>query len=498
VLLGDGVARIGIGGFLHETNTFAASRARFATFVEADAWPGLLVGEEMFGAVSGVNLAIDGFIRAARTSHELVPLLWASANPSGPVTEDAFEAIAFMLDRMIRDAGPLDALFLDLHGAMVSEHLEDGEGELLRRLRQRVGAALPIVVALDFHANITPAMFEHASGLLAYRSYPHVDMAQTGQRAWELMDRLLGGRVLHKGYRQLPFLIPMPWQSTLAEPMRSLVALGDSLASEQVFSAEFVPGFPLADIYHSGPSVIAYGHDRMAVERAVESLTEAVLARQADFGGRLYAPTDAVAYAIEQGLRREAGTIILADTQDNPGGGGSGDTTDILHELLRQNAQRVCVGVVCDAGFAEAATYAGVGAVIEIPLGAASGIGAPPLQVPFEVLALGTGRFTGTGPFYLGCHMDLGPMARVRCGGPLGIEVVVSSRKQQAADRAMFRHLGADPADYRILVLKSSVHFRADFGELADEILVVAAPGANAADLRQLRYEKLRPGVTLL
>jgi microcystin degradation protein MlrC len=489
------VARIGIAGFLHETNTFAASRARFATFVEADAWPGLLVGEEIFSAVSGVNLAIEGFIQAAQSAHQLVPLLWASANPSGPVTEDAFEAIAFMLDRMIRDAGPLDALFLDLHGAMVSEHLEDGEGELLRRLRQRVGATLPIVVALDFHANITPAMVEHASGLLTYRSYPHVDMAQTGQRAQVLLDRLLGGRVLHKGYRQLPFLIPMPWQSTLSEPMRGLVALGDSLASEQVFAAEFVPGFPLADIYHSGPSVIAYGHDRMAVERAVEFLAQAARARQDEFGGHLYAPTEAVAYAIERELRTGSGTVILADTQDNPGGGGSGDTTDILHELLRQKAQRVCAGVLCDAGFVEAAMHAGVGAVIDVQLGAASGIGAPPLQAPFEVLALGSGRFTGTGPFYLGCHMDLGPMVRVRCGGAPGVEIVVSSRKQQAADRAMFRHLGADPADYRILVLKSSVHFRADFAALADDILVVAAPGVNVADLRQLRYEKLRHGV---
>ena len=492
------MARIGIAGFLHETNTFAASRARFATFVEADAWPGLLVGEEIFGAVSGVNLAIDGFIQAAQASHQLVPLLWASANPSGPVTEDAFEAIAFMLDRMIRDAGPLDALFLDLHGAMVSEHLEDGEGELLRRLRHRVGATLPIVVALDFHANITPAMFDHASGLLTYRSYPHVDMAQTGQRAQVLLDRLLDGSVLHKGYRQLPFLIPMPWQSTLTEPMLGLVALGESLASEPVIAAELVPGFPLADIYHSGPSVIAYGHDRMAVERAVESLTQAALTRQADFGGRLYAPADAVVHAIEQGLRTRGGTIILADTQDNPGGGGSGDTTDILHELLRQNAQRVCAGVLCDAGFVEAATHAGVGAVIDVPLGGASGTGAPPLRGPFAVLALETGRFSGTGPVYLGCHMDLGAMARVRCGGPLGVEIVVSSRKQQAADRAMFRHVGANPADYRILVVKSSVHFRADFAGLADEILVVAAPGVNVADLRQLRYEKLRPGVKLL
>lgn len=492
------MARIGIAGFLHETNTFAASRASFATFVEADAWPGLLVGEEMFGAVAGVNLAIDGFIQAARTLHQLVPLLWASANPSGPVTQDAFEAIAFMLDRMIRDAGPLDALFLDLHGAMVSEHLEDGEGELLRRLRQRVGSTMPIVAALDFHANITPAMIDHASGLVTYRSYPHVDMAQTGQRAHVLLDRLLAGEVLHKGYRQIPFLIPMPWQSTLSEPMRGLMALGESLASEQVFAADFVPGFPLADIHHSGPSVIAYGANQIAVASAVESLTQAVLDRRADFGGRLYAPAEAVAHALERAMQSDGGTVILADTQDNPGGGGNGDTTDILHELLQQKAQRVCAGVVCDAAFVEAATNAGIGAVIYAPLGAADGLGAGPVQAPFEVLALGSGRFTGTGPFYHGCHMDLGAMARVRCGGPRGIEIVVSSKKQQAADQAMFRHVGADPAEYRTLVLKSSVHFRADFASLADEILVVAAPGINVADLRQLRYEKLRAGVTLL
>ena len=492
------MARIGIAGFLHETNTFASSRASFDTFVEADAWPGLLVGEEIFGAVSGVNLAIDGFIRETRAAHQLVPLLWASANPSGPVTQDAFEAIAFMLDRMIRDAGPLDALFLDLHGAMVSEHLEDGEGELLKRLRQRLGGAIPIVAALDFHANITPAMIEHASALLSYRTYPHVDMAQTGQRAARLLERLLAGAVLHKGYRQLPFLIPMPWQSTLTEPMRGLVALGTSLVSEQVYTVEFVPGFPLADIYHSGPSVLAYGSDRAALELALDSLTQAVSARQADFGGHLYAPAEAVAEALAFGLRSSAGSMILADTQDNPGGGGGGDTTDLLHELLRKKASRVCAGVLCDAAFTEAATRAGVGAVIQTSLGAQCGVGAPPLRESFEVLSLGSGRFTGTGPFYLGCQMDLGAMARVRCGGPQGIEIVVSSRKQQAADQAMFRHVGADPADYRILVLKSSVHFRADFAALADEILVVAAPGVNVADLRQLHYEKLRPGMVRL
>ncbi|SIT51013.1 MlrC-like protein [Paraburkholderia piptadeniae] len=493
------MARIAIAGFLHETNTFASTRARFRTFVEPDAWPGLLVGREMLEAVADVNLAIEGFIDAARSAHELVPLLWASANPSGMVTEDAFEAISFMLGRMIRDAGPIDGLFLDLHGSMVAEHVDDGEGELLRRLRELVGLKLPIVAALDFHANVSPAMVEHASGLVSCRTFPHVDMAQTGRRALRLMNLLLAGLELAKGYRQLPFLIPVPWQSTLTEPMCKLSTLGATMESVELVSADFLPGLPLTDTYDCGPSVIAYGTDRRAVEAVVNRLSDAVLKERSSFCGHLYTPDEAVEFAMRHAALPAAGAVILADTQDNPGGGGNGDTTDILRELIRRGARRVCAGVLCDAEFARLAMEAGVGAFLDAPLGAAdSTTGAQPLQAPFEVLALGSGSFAGTGPFYRGCRMDLGPMTRVRCGGPDGIEIVVSTRKQQAGDRAMFRHVGADPAEYRILVLKSTVQFRADFASLADAILVVTASGPNIADLRQLHYKKLRSGVEVL
>jgi microcystin degradation protein MlrC len=150
---------------------------------------------------------------------------------------------------------------------------------------------------------------------------------------------------------------------------------------------------------------------------------------------------------------------------------------------------------VCDPAFAAAAHEAGPGRVLDMALGGHSGIGGPGLQARYEVMQTGNGRFTGTGPFYLGCNMDLGPMARVRLGG---LDIIVSSRKQQAADQAMFRHVGAEPASYRILALKSSVHFRADFAALADEILVVEAPGANIANLHTLRYRHLLPGTELL
>ncbi|OWT65824.1 M81 family metallopeptidase [Candidimonas nitroreducens] len=524
------MALIGVAGFLHETNTFAPEPTPMARFVEADAWPGLLRGAEIAPATRGMNLAISGFIEAAeRDGHCLAPLLWCSANPSGPVQREAYEQVAGELEAMLSRQPALDALFLDLHGAMVAQHLQDGEGELLRRLR-RVRPGLPIVAALDFHANLSPAMLEHSDALVAYRSYPHVDMAETGRRAGAMLRRLLQGHRPHAALRRAPFIIPMAWQSTLAEPAAGLTAAALALQDEQVWEVQFIPGFPLADIHDSGPSVLVYAASAAAAERAADTLYTQVLRARDAFRGTLYSPAEAVSRALQRqshmlvaapaGSRAgepvcggpnavehmnagnaatppsHAGhTVILADTQDNPGGGGSGDTTDLLHELLRRGARKVCAGVVCDPGFAAAAHAAGAGAVLAHPLGAGSGIGAAPLPGPYTVMALGDGRLVGSGPFYQGCRMDLGPMARVRVQG---LDIVVSSRKQQAADQAMFRHVGAQPADYDTLVLKSSVHFRADFAALADEILVVAAPGLNTADLHTLHYRNLRPDMEIL
>jgi len=265
--------------------------------------------------------------------------------------------------------------------------------------------------------------------------------------------------------------------------------LVEELERDGNVSASIAPGFPLGDTYDCGPTVIAYGTDAAATKAVAQSLYDAVLAQRAAFSGKLWSAAQAVSHALASS---SDGTIILADSQDNPGGGAAGDTTDILHELVRQHAPDACVGLLCDPAAAAAAHAAGVGATIELALGAHSGIGAAPLVGRYIVEALGNGQFTGTGPFYLGCKMDLGLMARLRHNG---IQILVTSRKQQAADQAMFRHLDIDPARQRIMVLKSSVHFRADFAKLAREILIVAASGENVADLAKLHYKKLRPGV---
>jgi microcystin degradation protein MlrC len=186
------MARIAVGGFQHETNTFSPVKATFADFEAADAWPGLTQGAAIFDAVAGINLAVAGFIHEARgLRHELVPLTWCQAQPSGHVTRDAFEGVSALLLEGLRNAGALDAIYLDLHGAMVAEHVDDADGELLRRVRELAGPRLPIVASLDFHANVSPRMAEQASALVSFRTYPHVDMHETGARAARCLHNLL-------------------------------------------------------------------------------------------------------------------------------------------------------------------------------------------------------------------------------------------------------------------------------------------------------------------
>ncbi len=486
--------RIAVGGFQHETNTFAASRAGLAEFEAPDAWPGLVAGEALFDAVAGINLPIAGFVEAARVAgHSLVPLLWCSAQPSGPVTREAFETIAARLLAQMRDALPCDALYLDLHGAMVAEHVDDADGELLERIRALVGPDLPVVVSLDFHANVSPRMAALATALVSYRTYPHVDMADTGARAAALLDRLQQGLTLAHALRPLDFLIPLTSQCTLVEPMRRLMEEARQAESGAVLAAGFTPGFPAADVAECGPAVYVCALDESAAATVAGQLHGLVAAAEPEFALELESIDSAVAAAQAHSDPRP---LILADTQDNPGAGGNADTMALIAALHAAHVPRVLAGVICDPVAADAAHAAGIGAQIALDLGAGSGFsGDRPLHAEFVVLALGDGRFVGTGAFYRGARFELGPMALLRCGD---LEIAVASRKQQAADRAMFRHLGVEPARARVLVLKSSVHFRADFGDLAARVLIVEAPGLNTADPARLRFRRLRTGVRTL
>ncbi len=489
------MAVIAVAGFHHETNTFAPSKATYQDFESGGGWPRLTRGARAVDVVDGMNVGLGGFAAAARAAgHRLVPLIWANATPSAHVTRDAYERIVTALLEELGRAERPDALYLDLHGAMVTEHLDDGEGELLTRLRRLVGPRMPVVVSLDYHANVTRAMVDGADALIGYRTYPHIDMAETGRRAAGFLDRMLRrGDAPVKAYRQLGFLIPLTAQCTLIEPSVKLFDRLAALEAANDAALTFAGGFPAADIPDCGPSVVGFGFDGRSAA-AVDALGNAIADAEGEFQADFLSPDDGVKRAI---ARSRAGgpPVVLADTQDNPGAGANGDTVGLLEALLRHRAQGAVLGLLIDPASARRAHDAGAGAELEFSLGAISGLpGHAPCVGRFKVERIGDGEFVGSGPFYRGSKMRLGPMAVLRRDG---VTVVVASKKVQAADQAMFRCLGIDPARQSILALKSSVHFRADFGPIAAEVLVVAAPGPMPADPAVLPWTKLRRGIRL-
>ena len=503
--------RIAVGGFQHETNTFAPLKASWADFERADAWPPFVRGPQLIEAVEGFNIPIAGAVLALQgLGHELVPLCWCSAPPSSYVEREAYEKVAGWTIEDLQAHGPVDAVYLDLHGAMVAEHFEDGEGELLRRVRAVIGERVPLVASLDYHTNMTPGMVRHASAMVGYRTYPHIDMAETGGRAARLLDRMLKDhRPLHKAYRQLDFLIPLVWQCTLMEPAKGIFELigeiergsdgsgGPTRTHNQgIVSITHTPGFPPADIAQCGPALVVYGHDREAAEAQADRLADFIKQQEPAFAGRLYTPDEAVVEAMRL-ARTAARPILLADIQDNPGAGGTSDTVALLGALIAHRARGAVIGMIVDPEAAEAATAAGEGTVLERGIGAVVGFaGERPVERPWRVARLTSGIFTGSGPMYGGAKFNIGPMALLT-DDRSGVSAVLACRRIQAVDQEMFRHVGVEPSDVPILALKSTVHFRAHFQPIAEAVLCVQAPGAHVTDPAELPYRNLRKGIRL-
>src|SRR5689334_113636 len=489
------MTRIAVGGFLHETNTFAPTKATYDAFVHGGGWPGMKLGDEVLKSIRNINVGLAGFIGAAEAEGwELVPTVFAAATPSAHVTKDAYERIAKIMVDGIKAAGPIDAVYLDLHGAMVTEHLDDGEGEILARVRRVIGKDVPLVASLDLHANVTPEMMEHADALIAYRTYPHVDMADTGRASAKHLALLLKTKQrFAKSFRQLPFLIAISWQCTSDFPTKGIYERLAALESDAVPSLSFAPGFPAADFRDCGPSVFAYGRTQDDADRAADAIVKLIESHEDDFDGKIWTPDDGVRHAIEL-AKRASKPIIIADTQDNPGAGGDSDTTGMLRALVRNKAS-AATGVIYDPESAKAAHAAGVGATVTLSLGGKSGIaGDEPYRETFVVEKLSDGRFIAPGPYFGGREMEMGPSAALRIGD---VRVVVSSHKAQLADQAMYRYVGIEPTKEKILVNKSSVHFRADFEPIAASLMSCADAGAMPASTADLPWTRLRPGIRI-
>ena len=490
------MTRIAVGGFLHETNTFAPTKATYDDFVHGGGWPAMAEGTDVLKVMRNINVGLAGFVEAAEAQGwEMVPTISCAASPSAHVTEDAYERIVKVMIEGIQAAGPLDAVYLDLHGAMVAEHLDDGEGEILARVRKVIGKDLPLVVSLDLHANVTPEMVEHADALIAYRTYPHVDMADTGRAAARHLALLLRTKQkFAKAFRQLPFLIPISWQCTNDQPTKGIYQKLAALEGDAVPTLSFAPGFPAADFCHCGPSVFAYGKTQADADAAADTVAALIEGHEDDFDGRIYTPDEGVRHAMEL-AKAASKPIVIADTQDNPGAGGDSDTTGMLRALVRNNATSAAIGVIYDPASAKAAHAAGVGATVTLALGGKSGIpGDAPYQETFVVEKLSDGQFVAPAPITAAATWTWARRRALRIGD---VRVVVSSHKAQLADQAMYRYVGIEPTEQAILVNKSSVHFRADFEPIAEKLLICAAPGAMPADTAALPWTRLRPGIRI-
>jgi microcystin degradation protein MlrC len=263
-------------------------------------------------------------------------------------------------------------------------------------------------------------------------------------------------------------------------------------AAPGVKELAFCFGFPYADFPDCGVAISAFAETQQAADAAADALKAYIDAHEPDFAGGVLDAEPGVAEAIAI-ARTATHPVVMADTQDNPGGGGHGDTTGLLAELIRQDAQGAVLCLINDAESAASCHAAGEGATLPLSLGGKSdGV---PLAVTATVEKLSDGRFTCTGPMGKGNPADLGPTALIRVSP--GVRVVVVTRKMQALDQAILTHLGVDPRAQKIIALKSSVHFRADFQPISEKVLVVAAPGPVVADPATLPFTRLRPQLRL-
>jgi microcystin degradation protein MlrC len=390
----------------------------------------------------------------------------------------------------------VDAVYLDLHGAMCSLTYEDAEGEVLRRVRACVGPDIPVVISLDYHANITEAMAALTDGMAVYLTYPHIDRQGTGRRAAVILERVLrDGIPSGRAIRRIPFLLPLNFQCTLIEPSKGIVDASVAGEGGEILDLCYAAGFPPSDLNECGPAIVCHAYSQAAADAAADRLAEMVTGKEAEFAEPLMQPDEAVTEAMRIAETADK-PVVLADTQDNPGCGGTCDTTGLLEALVRHDAQGVAMCVMWDAEAADAAHAAGKGAEVTLNLGGKHGPdGVQPFHGTFVVTALTDGCFLTTGRSIGGRRIDIGPTALLTIGG---VSIVVASKRMQAYDQDIFRHIGVAPEKQKILALKSTCHFRADFDPIAEKTLVVLAPGAHIVDSTKYPFQYLREGARLL
>lgn len=477
--------RVVTGAISHETSTFTPVLTTWDSYHERF---GYLHGQEILDVFRHANTPIGGFIEGAEAhGFELIPTVYAEPQPSGPTPREIFDTILDDLLRGIAAAGRIDGVLLELHGSMVAEGIDDGEGHILAAVRELVGPRVPIVGQLDIHANVSRRMVEMADALIGRETYPEIDMAARGR---ECADVLV--RIHRDGLRPIMALhqIPMVWgmnQVTAHPPMREAIAeLHRIEARPGVVCGSIATCYPLADVPDMGASVyIVTENDRSLARAYADELGEWIFARRADW--QLDRPS--TREAIEQAQRAGVFPVIFADRDDNTGGGSPGDSTGMLQSFLDAGLEDACVLYIVDPEAVAHCQKAGVGATLDLEVGGKSSpLQGAPCRMGVEVKALSEGHFSYDGPMYAGLKGNMGASAHIQYGE---IHVLLVSRREQPFDTAFARTLGLDPRTMKYIGVKSAAHFRAGFEAWAGAIFVVAEPSVHNPAHGKLAFHRL-------
>ncbi|MEL6523545.1 MAG: M81 family metallopeptidase, partial [Pseudomonadota bacterium] len=393
-----------------------------------------------------------------------VPLLLAACRPSGPVEEAVFDAY---LKEVLRGLDqPLDAVYLCHHGAMVATHLDDPDGELAARIRQKVGASVPIVQTLDLHANLSDQMSQSVDVICGYRTNPHVDMIERGEEAAFAVRLILGGLANPKvAHVKLPLAPASVSLLTNSGPYGELIDYGQKRQAElagAILNVSIFGNFIFSDVPQNGVSIVVTARDDVTI---AEELAHEIAVKAWEMRSRFQKPLTSIEDAKKLAADRNRAPIIFSDAGDNPGGGGSGKTTELLAALVTADVQDVLYGSFFDPALADEAHGLGIDATFTAQFNRSAGKATwqqwdRPFEAEAKVIALHDGDVTGRLGLLAGRRLKLG-----RCVLLLidGIKVSVISDRTQTADPMMFEMYGLDIAQAHTVVVKSRGHFRAGF-----------------------------------
>jgi microcystin degradation protein MlrC len=464
--------RIAVGGIAHETNTFVEGVTPIEEFQRRE-WA---VGEEMIEKYRGTRTYVGGVIEGCeRNGFEIAPAFYATTTPSATIAREAFEEMEDLLLQKLAELGDIDGVVLTLHGAGVAEGIEDIESHIIRRVREHYGPNMPITVTLDLHGNIFPESAEYADVLFGTNFFPHTDMFERGIEAVEMIPRIKSGEVRPTAHlTQLPMILPAaPTDLAPAKDINELCWAWEEQAD--VIDCTFFHGFGRSDLSWLGVSVVATTNDDPEkAKRISEEIARTVWERREDFRLPWTPPEEAFRQAMEDDGR----PVVINERSDNPGGGTPGDGTYLLRAMLDAGLQEACFGFIADPETVQQAHDAGVGSTIQIRLGGKTDdLHGDPIETTAYVKCLTDGQFIQQSPMGRGNRVNLGLMARLVIGG---VDVIVSSIRQQTFDDEVFRLHGIDVTRYKIVALKGTGHFRAGFAPIAHKIIRADTPGLSA------------------